>query len=170
MANKDFSLPALSVNEDHSLSDPFNDDVDTRGTRIQKPLKLSTGRDTAVWKHTYTKGGPAYEVLTDDPVIDSLVLHGNITRPMDVEVTLKMFECDENVPVFEKQWEKFGWPSGDFSALTIAEGDALSGVESCCIDRFEIQVRVLSTSKFTALQLSQIDFNWEADDIEKCDC
>jgi hypothetical protein len=170
MALKQFDLPALNVNETNSLSDVFNDDVDTTGTRIDGALSLQAGRDTAIWKYKYKKGGPAYDVVSEDPIIDSLILYGDITKPMKVTVTLNMYECDLKKPVFSKEWENLTWHKGVDSELEVASGGSLKGVELNCINRFEIRVRVLSSSSFTALQLSRIVFNWEASDIEPCEC
>ena len=154
-----------NVTETNSLSDAFDDDVDTTGNRRGDPKHADNG-DTIRWDYLYKRGGPGYVVMNSDPAdIELLRLYGKAGGETEVTVTLQFLDGAGNPIGAAYAFPKKGWGA---NLVTISKEDDklgdLSGLE--CIGGFRVD------AAFTggAADIEQITFDWETDDIEKKDC
>lgn len=145
-----------------------DDDVDVQGVQ-NRVTTLNTG-DDSTWRYTYTKGGPGYDVRSSDLAdIDNLFISGRGTTGAKFDVTLQFSDLEGNL--IGQVYTFTDVPADAAGGAVVAadeldgarEGDnVLGNLQGLKIGDFRLNVRV-TAGRF---ELTDMTFNWEADDIE----
>lgn len=162
-----YAYQPASVTETNDLSALLDDDVDVLGGAVQLENALQPG-DTVTWNYTYTKGGPAYTVINNDPAdIEEFRIYGSTLGENPAgTAAFRFMTCEEGVHGFTPA---INWTISSFGAnnvLVSNEDNKLGNLANKIIEGFEITFAMTAGN----FNFSRIDFLWEVDDIEAAAC
>jgi hypothetical protein len=160
--------PQRGIYETIDLNDlTGDDDIDVYG--IFAPVSATAGQKIE-WDYTYTKGGPQYEVRSNDLAdIEELRLYGPAVSGTMVDVELWFFDCNKRRITPKYRWNGVTWRNCNVlisDGFIISENDVLGNLQNKCIAGFHLEITVTAG----AICLNRINFYWEAWDIEAISC
>lgn len=151
----------FKTNEKAQLKNIFDDDLDVSAFS-KEPVALPKG-ETLIWDHVYQQGEPGYKVNSSDRAdIELIKLYGSAK---DAQLFTQLTLFFEDGTFNEYEWTS-RWSHGDH--VVVSGNDLLGVLKNHTLVWFRVAVTLQSGPE--EIQLSRLDFFWEAGDIEKADC